>query len=157
MSSHASTVDDKRLASAVLRLPSGQLEAGFVPGAGMIGWSLRYGGDELLAHPVSLRDYIETGHPTGLPLLHPWANRLASPEYEIAGRRVKLDMSAPTVHTDPNGLPIHGLVAGTPHWAVIEEAPVRLVARLDFGAWPELIAGFPFPHMLELNAELSEE
>jgi aldose 1-epimerase len=142
-----------------LRSPSGRLEATFIPEAGMLGWSLRHRGDELVAHPVRLRRYIETGEPTGIPLLHPWANRLASPEYEIAGRRATLDMSAPNVHTDPNGLPIHGLVAASPHWEVLEEEeePSRLRARLDFAARPELMAGFPFPHVLGLTAELSDE
>lgn len=120
----------------------------------MVGWSLRHKGEELLAHPVSLSAYVETGHVSGIPLLHPWANRLASPEYEIAGRHVKLDLSAPNVHTDPNGLPIHGLVAGIPYWEVVQHKKSRLRARLDFAARPELMAGFPFPHLLELTVEL---
>jgi aldose 1-epimerase len=123
----------------------------------MIGWSLRHHGAEVVTHPVSLAEYVMTGEPTAIALLHPWANRLASPEYEIAGRRVTLDMGAPNVHTDPNGLPIHGLVAGSPHWELVEEAPTRVRARLDYAAHPELMAGFPFPHVLELAAELSDE
>lgn len=145
------------LTHSELRSAGGRLEAAFVPRAGMVGWSLRHRGEELLGHPVSLEEYVETGEPTGIPLLHPWANRLASPEYEIAGRRVMLDMTALNVHTDPNGLPIHGLVAGSPHWEVLEERPSRLRARLDFAARPELMAGFPFPHVLELTADLSDE
>jgi galactose mutarotase-like enzyme len=132
-----------------------ELEATFVPQAGMLGWSLRHKGEELLAHPVSLSAYVQTGHVTGIPLLHPWANRLASPAYEVSGRHVELDLSAPNVHTDPNGLPIHGLVAGVPYWEVVQQNRSRLKARLDFGSRPELMAGFPFPHVLELTIELS--
>src|SRR3954451_16081600 len=123
----------------------------------MLGWSLRHGGDELVARPASLPDYVRTGSPTAIALLHPWANRLSSPEYEIAGRRVRLDMSAPNVHTDPGGLPIHGLVAGFPHWELESADDSRLTGRLDYAAWPELMAGFPFAHVLELSAELSDE
>lgn len=140
-----------------LRSPSGALEATILPRLGMLGWSLRHEGDELLGHPVTLEEYMATGEPTGIPLLHPWANRLASPEYEIAGRRVSLDMSAPNVLKDPNGLPIHGLAAASPHWEVIEEEPARIRARLDYAAWPELERGFPFPHVLELTFELSND
>jgi hypothetical protein len=43
----------------------------FVPGAGMLGWSLRHAGEKLIAHPVSLKAYVETGEPTGVALLHP--------------------------------------------------------------------------------------
>jgi galactose mutarotase-like enzyme len=69
---------------------------------------------------------------------------------------VELDMSAPNVHADRNGLPIHGLVAGSPHWEMLDERPSALKARLDYAAWPELAAGFPFPHVLELAALLSD-
>jgi aldose 1-epimerase len=140
-----------------LRSPSQLLKAAFVPGVGMLGWSLRNRGDELVARPASLADYVRTGEPTAIALLHPWANRLASWEYSIAGRRVTLDRSARNVHADPNGLPIHGLVAGSPHWELLDEEPTRLRGRIDYAAHPELMAGFPFPHVLELAAELSDE
>ena len=123
----------------------------------MLGWSLRHAGDELIAHPVSLKTYVETGEPTGVALLHPWANRLEGPEYEIAGRRVRLDLGAPNVHTDEHGLPIHGLVAGSRHWEVVDASDARIAARLDFAARPELCSGFPFPHELDLVAVLSDE
>jgi aldose 1-epimerase len=123
----------------------------------MLGWSLRHRTRELLAQPVSVGVYERTGEPTAIAFLHPWANRLASPEYETAGRRVRLDMSSPNVHTDPNGLPIHGLVAGSRHWEIIEQQRSRLRARLDYSAWPELAAGFPFPHEIRLTAELLED
>jgi aldose 1-epimerase len=143
--------------TAELRSPSDLLAAAFVPRRGMLGWSLRERGDELLGHPVSLERYAETGEPTGIPLLHPWANRLASPEYEIAGRRVVLDMNAPNMLKDPNGLPIHGLAAASPHWEVLDGDPARLRARLDYTAWPELERGFPFPHLLELTVTLHDD
>jgi aldose 1-epimerase len=139
-----------------LRSPSGELEASFVPQAGMIGWSLRHRGDELVGHPHSLEVYVQGGHATAIPLLHPWANRLASDEYEIAGQRVRLDLSAHNVHIDSNGLPIHGLVAGSPDWEVVEHTHARLKTSLDFASHPELMAGFPFPHRLELTIEMYE-
>ncbi len=76
-----------RLLPDVVDLASrtGRAEARFLPAAGMIGWSLREHGAELLAHPVPLRRYVECGDLAALPLLHPWANRLAAAEYEIAG------------------------------------------------------------------------
>src|SRR3954449_1895884 len=131
------------LQTVPLRSPGGRLAAEWVPRAGMLGWSLRHGDDELVARPASLPDYVRTGSPTAIALLHPWANRLSSPEYEIAGRRVTLDMSAPNVHTDANGLPLHGLVAGTAHWELLDAEPTRLRGRLDYGAHPELMVGFP--------------
>jgi aldose 1-epimerase len=139
-----------------LHSPRRRLEAGFVARAGMLGWSLRHRGEQLLGRPVSLEEYLRTGEPTAIALLHPWANRLGALDYEIGGRRVRLDPSAPNAHFK-DGLPIHGLVAGSPHWEVLEHTPTCLRARLDYGAWPELAAGFPFPHVFELTATLSDD
>ena len=140
-----------------LRSPSGSLEATFLPRVGMLGWSLRHEGEELLGHPVTLHAYASTGEPTGIPLLHPWANRLASPEYEGAGRRARLDVTARNVLKDPHGLPIHGLAGASRHWQLLEEDAARIRAQLDYAAWPELESGFPFPHVLELTVEVSDE
>src|SRR4051812_43241113 len=115
-----------------LRSPGGRLEVTVLPRVGMLGWSLRHDGEELLGHSVTLGEYAASGEPTGIPLLHPWANRLASPEYEIAGRRVELEMTAPNVLKDPGGLPIHGLAAASPRWELLEEEPARIGARLDY-------------------------
>jgi galactose mutarotase-like enzyme len=143
--------------TAELLAPSRSLRATFVPGAGMLGWSLRHEGEEVLGQPVPLERYVETAEPTGIPLLHPWANRLASPSYEIAGRRVTLDLNAPNVLIDPQtGLPIHGLAGASPHWEVVSASDTCLSARLDWSMWPELFDGFPFPHVLELDASLSD-
>jgi aldose 1-epimerase len=141
---------------ADLHSPAGRLAATFVPRAGMLGWSLRHGGEELVAHPVELEEHAHRGEPTGIALSHPWANRLGAPEYELAGRHVRLDLEAPNVHADANGLPIHGLVSGTPHWELLDVEGWRIMARLRYHEWPELRAGFPFPHVLRLTAELSD-
>src|SRR5439155_13338911 len=57
------------------------------------------------------------------------------------------------------GLPIHGRAAASPYWEVsaaeADDAGARLRAALDFGAHPELLAGFPFPHRLEVEATLA--
>jgi aldose 1-epimerase len=139
-----------------LRSADGRLQATFLPHVGMLGWSLCDSRENILGHPVGLEDYVATGEPTGIALLHPWANRLASPEYEIAGRRVRLDLHSPHVHTDPHGLPIHGLAAASPHWEVLDEQPSLLRARLVWDAWPELAVGFPFAHVLHLAVRIAE-
>jgi galactose mutarotase-like enzyme len=88
----------------------------------------------------------------GIPLLYPWANRLAGLEYEVAGKHVTIDPDSPRIRLDPNGLPIHGLLAANPHWEVTGD----LEARLDFGAQPELLEAFPFPHELSLSIALDD-
>ncbi len=95
----------------------------------------------------------------GIPLLHPWANRLARRRFSVAGREVDLDSPALPISSDPNGLPIHGLLAGAGGWRVERhEASADggvLAAAFDFGADPALVAAFPFPHRLASEASLA--
>jgi aldose 1-epimerase len=136
-------------------LTAGDLEATFVPGAGMVGVSLRDGGEELVHLRSDLDAYVRTGKVIGIPLLHPWANRLAGWGYEVDGRAVELPRDSPLVPTDEHDLPIHGLLPSALPWRVAERTGERLRARLDFAAESELLALFPFPHVLELDVGLS--
>ena len=135
-----------------------ELEATFAPGIGMIGCSLKHAGDELLGQRGGLARYEATGSTMGIPLLHPWANRLSGFSYAAAGRAVELDADSPLIKTDPNGLPIHGLLGASPYWELLgadaDSGSARLSARLDFGAHPELLEGFPYPHELRIDASL---
>ena len=146
-------------ATVVLASHDAELEAELVPGVGMICCSLRHAGEELLAQRGGLAKYAESGSTMGIPLLYPWANRLGGFEYEADGKQVELDPGSPLIRKDPNGLPIHGLLGASPHWEVTEQTAAdegaRLTARLDFAAHEELMAAFPFPHVLELEATLA--
>src|SRR5690348_13379419 len=139
-------------------LAVGALEAAFVPGAGMAGASLRHAGEELLDRRAGVRTYVERGAVMGIPLLHPWANRLAGFDYAVDGRTVRLPAGPPLVRCEEHGLPIHGLLSGSRHWRVQgtshDGGRARLSAVLDFAAHLELLAAFPFPHTLRLDAAL---
>ena len=137
-------------------LSAGPLTAVFVRDVGMICASLTHDGEELLGQRKGLDAYAATGSTMGVPLLHPWANRLGGLSYTAAGTDVAIDPQSPRVRTDANGLPIHGLVNASPHWEVVEAGDARLVARLDFAAHADLVAAFPFPHVLFIEAGLSD-
>ena len=139
-----------------LRLSSGDLAATFVPQLGMIGASLEHRGEEVLGQRKGLPAYEAKGSTMGIPLLYPWANRLSGLTYTAAGKDVALDPDSPLVRLDPNGLPIHGLLAANPHWQVSDESSTTLTASLDFGAQPELLEAFPFPHELQIAVELTD-
>jgi aldose 1-epimerase len=137
----------RTMATEALTL-AGDIEVRFAPRAGMVGFSLTHRGDELLGQRSGLEAYIERGKTMGIPLLYPWANRLASERFEVAGREVVLD-EAPS--RDPNGLPIHGLLAAASGWRVEEFDGERLVAGFDFSER----AGFPFAHGLRFEARVA--
>ncbi|MEA2444398.1 MAG: aldose 1-epimerase [Thermoleophilales bacterium] len=110
------------------------------PSVGMVGSSLRVDGEELLGQRGGLEKYARTGSTFGVPLLHPWANRL---DRDLA--------DSAYVRRDPNGLPIHGLLNGWPRWEVVAEEPKLLVAQFDFGAHDALLEVFPYPHVVEVE------
>ena len=147
------------LPTRVLSCRAGELEAAFAPGAGMVGCSLRHRGEEVLGQRGGLAKYAQTGSSMGIPLLHPWANRLAGRRYAAGGREVELDPERSPLRLDPNGLPIHGLLAASPYWELESRSAsttqAALAARLDFGTHDELLAAFPFPHQLRVEVELA--
>ncbi len=79
----------------------------------------------------------------GVPLLYPWANRLSEEQFSVGGCAVDLRGAPAGVRRDPNGLPIHGLLAAHPGWEIVgATGPTSVTARFDLGAHPELLASF---------------
>ena len=136
--------------------PGGETSAEFAPEANLVCCSLRHRGEELLDPGDGVEAYAQRGKTMGIPLLYPWANRLAAPEYTVAGRTVKLPAPAGRYPIDPNGLPMHGAMPGALRWSVDEASPAdRLRATL---AWEgeDLLALFPFAHHVEAQAQVTE-
>jgi len=136
----------------------GGIEAIFVPEAGMICCSLRHRGEELLAQVGGLAEYEHDGHTMGIPLLYPWANRLAAFEYEAGGRAVRVPRDPARIQLESHGLPIHGVIGGRQAWE-LTRAPApdggALTARLRWDdSVPELLEVFPFRHELVYDARL---
>jgi aldose 1-epimerase len=139
---------------------AGGLAVRFAPGAGMVCCSLLHSGKEMLGQRDGLRAYAERPSTMGIPLLYPWANRLAEFEFQVAERSVNLDPDSPRLEVDPNGLPIHGLMSGIRGWMVEAHEADRdralLRASFAFNDASGLTAAFPFPHELTISAELRE-
>jgi aldose 1-epimerase len=164
---------DRALEMLHLRDHDSALEAAFVPGAGMLCCSLRHRGHELLAQNAGVAAYAEHGKTMGIPLLYPWANRLAGFDYTAAGRHVQVPHDPSRVRLDAGGLPIHGVVGGRLAWELAgagdEDSGAgdmgagdsgagnsgALVATLSWSdAHPELFEVFPFRHELRYEARL---
>ncbi|MBO0769708.1 MAG: aldose 1-epimerase [Solirubrobacterales bacterium] len=140
-----------------LTSPGGNLSATFLPGLGMVASSLRHGDAELLAQLGGPAAYAERGSTFGVPILHPWANRLFGWDYSAAGAQVHLEPDAPLLHKDEAGRAIHGVLAACPDWSVTERTATTLTAELDYGADARRLAVFPFPHRLSYEAAISEQ
>jgi aldose 1-epimerase len=132
---------------AAVVVSAGDLSATFLPDVGLTGVSLRYRGREHLALPGGL-PALREGATLGIPLLAPWANRLAGRRYRAA--RVTVDLEGLPLGTDENGLPIHGLLVGRPGWRLDGRSARGGVAR--FRASIDVDApAFPFPHRIEVE------
>jgi aldose 1-epimerase len=157
------------LTAMTLRDEQAQLEATFLPDAGMLCSSLRHRGEELLAQNRGVEAYIERGKTMGIPLLYPWANRLAAFDYTVAGRSVTVPHDTTRVALDDRGLPIHGVIGGRMAWEPAAasgseaQAPTggpeaqALTALLSWSeARGELFEVFPFRHNLRYEASLGD-
>jgi aldose 1-epimerase len=137
-------------------LSTPDLAAVFLPGRGMLGASFRHRGAEILGRVEDLKTAAQKGSTAGIPLLHPWANRLAGLGYQVAGRSVELDRTSPLLHFDDQGLPMHGVPWSLLAWDVIQAGSDRLVAQLDWSR-SDLLRVFPFRHRLEMTATLGSD
>ena len=117
----------------------------------MVCCSLRHAGEELLAQLDGLAAYARTGKTMGIPLLHPWANRLGEWSYEAAGREVDLRAldGGPVCADGETGLPMHGTLPR--RFGVVAADASRLEAELGDAA----SAAFPFEHAVRLEATLT--
>jgi aldose 1-epimerase len=134
-------------------LTAGDLRAVFLPGLGMLGASLRHRGEELLGRLDEIEAFARTGRTCGIPLLHPWANRLGGSRYQAAGREILLDPASSLLHFTDDGYPMHGVPWSRLSWQVTGEDPNTLKAQLEWTRG-ELLEVFPFPHRLEMVVAL---
>src|ERR1700752_638536 len=115
--------------SSARTLVAGDLQAVFLPDHGMLVASLRYKDVEILRRVEDLEAASARGGSAGIPLLYPWANRLAEPRYRVLGKEIVLNQSSPLLHLDEHGLPMHGVPWPLLSWVVTEARDDVLTAR----------------------------
>ena len=146
-------------AGVALTSAEGGVRVCVLPALAMLIPSVRHRGAELLGQRGGVAAYADRGSTMGIPLLYPWANRIAGLEYTAAGRTGRLDPSSPLVRLDGAGLPIHGLRTAGRGWRVcgrrsdMDGAAVESV--FDAAADPAIMAAFPFPHRIRVGVALT--
>ena len=68
-----------------------------------------------------------------------------------------VDLEGLDLGTDDNGLPIHGTMTAQTGWEIVRLEPGALSVRFDYGARSDLLAAFPFPHELVIDASVDGE
>lgn len=146
-----------------LVVPSASSEVEICPAAGFSATSLRVGGEEYLRLPSALAPFVAADRTGGIPLLHPFANRLRGTRWTFDGRTVDPD-ATPFRHADGRGLPMHGYLlrwpgaAGTVGWEIRTAADgewAEIEGSIEWGEHAELMSAFPFPHRLTQRYRLA--
>ena len=102
--------------AAAVELTDGDTRVMVVPELGMLVASFVVDGfDHVRARVASPRSAPATR--AGLPLLYPWANRLAR-SAPIGPRVATCRLRGMPLHTDAFGLPIHGTMLARPEWEI---------------------------------------
>jgi aldose 1-epimerase len=101
----------------------------------------------------NLAEAAATGATAGIPLMYPFANRLAGTHYRALGKQVALDPRSPLLSRDEQGLIIHGVRWASLCFDVTAVRADRIVAHLDWSA-NELLAIYPFRHRIEIAVSL---
>lgn len=135
---------------------AGELTACFLPAQGMVCASLRHRGVEILRRIDGLADDAAAGHVAGIPLNHPWANRLSRWGYSAAGKIVMLDPGSPLLHADGNGTVIHGVPWSRLEWLPEQVSDHRIAAQLQWSS-KDLLAVFPYRHTMRMQAVLDPQ
>jgi galactose mutarotase-like enzyme len=123
--------------------------------AGCVATSWQVRDQEMLTLPVALADFVKSQKTGGIPLLYPYANRLRTDHFTVAGKTVDLSRDA-KLKRDANGFPMHGLLIRWPDWVMSQPAPDELEASIVWGDHAELFAAYPFAHSLRVRWKLGQ-
>jgi aldose 1-epimerase len=148
------------IATVRLSDPARQMSVAVVPSIGNTVCAFEVNGKNVFHFPAaSLAEFRERRALAGNPFLAPWANRLDGDAFWANGARYGLNPALGNLRRDSHGLPIHGLLAFSPHWQVVETgadaAGAWCASRLDFWKFPDLMAQFPFAHSIEMRYRLA--
>jgi len=144
-----------RLADAVRRI-----EVSVAVTLGNNAYEMKVNGKNVFWQPAeTLAAWRAQPRLAGNPFMAPWANRLDQDAFYANGKRYLLNDSLGNLRRDANKLPIHGLLLFWEHWEVAElgadAQSAWVTSRLDFARYPDLMAQFPFAHLIEMTYRLS--
>lgn len=138
------------------RLEGVGLAATIVPAAGMNLVSLEVDGVDRLALPMPLAEFMTTAKTGGVPLLHPWANRLRGDRWNFDGVEVDL-AGVDGLKRDSGGLPMHGLLLRESGWSVSAVGEEAVEGVLHWSKDHPCFAAFPFPHLVSVRWTVRRE
>lgn len=138
------------------------MEAGIVPDIGNLAYEFKVNGNDVIVPPSSLNTYQqERKFCCGNPILAPWANRIDKDYYFFQGKKYLLNDTLGNLLRDPFQQATQGLLVYDPRWEVVKKGASAaegafLTSRVDFYRYPDLMAQFPFAHIIEVTYRLKD-
>jgi aldose 1-epimerase len=134
------------------------VEVSVLPSIGNRVSEMKVHGKNILYFPsTDLAELQKKPDLSGVPFLAPWANRLNEESFWADGKKYTFNMTLGNVR---GPVPIHGLLANSDLWEVMEVVADRksahVTSRLLFWKHPELMAQWPFAHEYEMTYRLSD-
>ncbi len=135
-------------------------EVSIAPSIGNVAYEMNVNGKNIFWLPATFAEWKARPSLAGNPFLAPWANRIDGWAFYANGKVYKLDRELGNVRADQNQNPIHGLLTFSPHWKVhslnADANGARVTSRLEFWRYPDLMAQFPFAHILDMTYRLAD-
>lgn len=145
-----------------LRDAARHMDVGIVPDIGIFVYEFKVNGKDVLISPPSLNAYAkDKKFCCGIPFLAPWANRIAGDAYYFQDKKYLLNPDLGNFQRDQFGQPIHGLVDFDSRWKVVtanasDDGGATMTSELEFYAYPDLMAQFPFAHRIRVTYQLKD-
>jgi aldose 1-epimerase len=135
-------------------------EVGIAPSIGNLAYEMKVGGKNVFWMPErtlsELKAKPEFG---GNPFLAPWANRIDQDAFFANGKKYVFNLELGNLRRDGNQKPIHGLLSAASQWKVVQLSAdahsAHVTSRLEYWRYPELMAQFPFAHIIEMTYRLA--
>jgi aldose 1-epimerase len=119
-----------------------------VPEAGCQCLSYSVGAIEVIAGPASPDAWRAHPHRGGIPILFPWAGRVAGARFTFEDQEHRLPVNEPA-----RGHAIHGFACERP-FRVTRRGPYFVATILDWSEHPDLKSIWPWPFTLEIDYEV---
>jgi aldose 1-epimerase len=155
-SARKTTVDGVEV--VVLTDAARKTEVTIIPSAGNVGYEMKVNGKNILWVPEGgLAKFKARPTLSGIPFLAPWANRLETTSFYANGKKYAFNMTLGNVR---GNIPMHGFLSASPAWKVetvkADSKAAWVTSRLEFYKYPDMMAQFPFAHVIEMTYRLQQ-
>ncbi len=138
------------------------VEIGVVPSVGNRVYEFKIKGKNILYFPMDVGKFKASGGKVfnGIPVLAPWANRMAGGGFWANDNWYPFNGKLGTVQLGPGDIAIHGMLTASPYWEVTAVKADRksawVTTRLQFWKYPKMMANWPFAHEYEITYRLAD-